>query len=114
MIPNKYGYWFIFGLILANIFKSLGLIGGFIGFFITSAAITAIFHNKKNKDFKGWEIAEIGATCSLVILIMELLLFILLNQFPAFAMNFILIQLITTFIAVCGGIWTYNKLMKIS
>jgi mannose/fructose/N-acetylgalactosamine-specific phosphotransferase system component IIC len=114
MIPNKDGYWYIAGLILANALNFLYVVGDFIGFFITSIAITAIFHNKKNRDFRGWEIIEIGATCSLTLFILTILFFILIaQQFPPSLFYALLATLVTRMIAVSIGIWVYNKLMKI-
>jgi mannose/fructose/N-acetylgalactosamine-specific phosphotransferase system component IIC len=114
MLPNKYGFWYIIGLLLASVLRFLPIIGDFIGFFITSLAITAIFHNKKNKKFRGWEILEIGATCSLTIFIFAVLFFILFTQqFPVSLYHILLTTIVTRFIAVSGGIWVYNKIMKI-
>jgi hypothetical protein len=111
MFPNKNGYWYVLGFLLAILLSFIPIYGDLIAFFIASIAITAIFHNKRNKNFKGWEIIEIGATCSLTVFLLSIIFLLLfIQQFPILIL---LVALITRFIAVSGGIWVYNKMMGI-
>ena len=50
MFPNKNGYWYVLGFLLAILLSFIPIYGDLIAFFIASIAITAIFHNKRNKN----------------------------------------------------------------
>ncbi len=113
MLPNKYGYWYLIGIVPASILGFLPLIGDFIGFFISAIVITAIIYNKTRKKFKSQEIFEIAVTCSFTMFVLGIMFFVIFMQQLTESLFYLLSgALITRFIAISGGIWVFNELIR--